>query len=135
LDEDIGAGKELKSFQGGSLRTQNTLTTLDESFLVANLAADLDDIACASVFEDFEGLAIRRCQSRANHARDAMALTCCTGTLLESNLIRSRAFRIAAGSKVFRVVLTVMLPSTKSRVHAIPSFSNALVTTGHASFK
>jgi len=58
LDEDVGAGKELESFQGRSLRTQDTLTTLDESFLVANLAADLDDVACASVFEDFEGLAI-----------------------------------------------------------------------------
>lgn len=135
MDEDVGAGKELESLQSGSLGTQDTLTTLDESFLVANLAANLDDVACASVFEDFEGLAIGRCQSQANHTRETIALTCCTGTLLESNLIRSRAFRIAAGSKVFRVVLTVMLPSTKSRVHAIPSFSNALVTTGHASFK
>ena len=45
------------------------MTTLDESFLVANLAADLDDVACASIFEDFEGLAIGRCQSQANHTR------------------------------------------------------------------
>lgn len=49
--------------------TQDTLTTFDESFLVANLAADLDDVACTSVFEDFEGLAIGRCQSQANHTR------------------------------------------------------------------
>lgn len=62
-------------------------------------------------------------------------LTCCTGTLLASNLIKSLAFKIAAGSNVFRVVFTVILPSTKSRVHAIPCFSSALVTTGHASFR
>lgn len=33
--------------------------------------------------------------------------------------MRSRALRIEAGSYVFRVVLTDMLPSMRSRVHAI----------------
>jgi len=42
------------------------------------------------------------------------------GTLLESNLIKSRAFRMAAGSHVFLVVFTVILPSTKSNTQAIP---------------
>lgn len=56
LDEDVGAGEELESFQGRALGTQDTLTTLHESFLVANLAADLDDVACISVIENFEGL-------------------------------------------------------------------------------
>lgn len=56
LDEDVGAGEELESFQGRPLGAQDTLTTLHESFLVANLAADLDDVACISVLENFEGL-------------------------------------------------------------------------------
>ena len=59
-------------------------------------------------------------------------LTCGAGTLRDSSFIRSLAFRIAAGSNVLRVVLTVMLPSTKSRVHAMPCFSRALVIMGHA---
>lgn len=40
-----------------------------------------------------------------------------------------------AGSNVLRVVLTVMLPSTKSKVQAMPCFSSALVIMGQACFK
>jgi hypothetical protein len=50
---------------------------------------------------------------------------------LASNFIRSRAFRMAAGSYVFLVVLTVIEPSTKSSVHAIPCFSSCFVMNGH----
>ena len=45
---------------------------------------------------------------------------CSKGTLRERSLIKSLALRMAAGSKVFRVVLTVMLPSTRSRTQLIP---------------
>lgn len=55
------------------------------------------------------------------------------GTLRASSLIRSRALRIEAGSNVFRVVLTVIDPSTKSNVHATPNFSRDRVISGHAS--
>jgi hypothetical protein len=53
--------------------------------------------------------------------------TCGNGTLRESSLIKSRALRIATGSYVFRVVLTVILPSTKSSTHAIPYHKNSPV--------
>merc|ERR1711939_760057 len=53
------------------------------------------------------------------------------GTLRDNSLIRSRALSTAAGSYVFRVVLTVMLPSTKSRVQAMPIFSSERVISGH----
>lgn len=62
-------------------------------------------------------------------------VTCGAGTLRASNLIRSLASRMAAGSKVFRVVRTSILPSTKSSVHAIPLFSRAFVTRGQACFR
>lgn len=61
-------------------------------------------------------------------------LTACgAGTLRARSLIRSRALSMAAGSNVFRVVLTVMEPSTKSRVQAMPNFSSDRVINGHAS--
>ena len=57
-------------------------------------------------------------------------IACGAGTDRARSFIRSRAFNIEAGSKVLRVVLTVMLPSTKSRVHAMPCFSSARVMSG-----
>lgn len=56
LDQDVGACKQLQGFQGGSTGAENTLTTLDEALLVADLVADLDDVACDVVFEDFKSL-------------------------------------------------------------------------------
>ena len=47
--------------------------------------------------------------------------------------MRSRAFIMANGSYVLRVVRTVMLPSTKLSSHATPTSASALVTPGHAS--
>lgn len=80
------------------MRTQNPLTTLDETVFVTNLVADLDDIACVSILEDFEGLGNSGSVTNQSLRRVNEKRTCCTGTLLESNLIRSRALRIAAGS-------------------------------------
>lgn len=56
LDQDVGAGEQLQRFQGGTGGTEETLSALHEALLVADLVADLDDVACDAVFEDFQGL-------------------------------------------------------------------------------
>lgn len=48
------------------------------------------------------------------HAR-TVTFTCSKGTLLASSLMRSLAFKMEYGSKVFLVVETVMLPSIRSK--------------------
>lgn len=57
------------------------------------------------------------------------------GTLRESSLITSRALMITYGSNVLRVVLTVMLPSTRFNSQPMPSSFRARVTAGHTSRK
>ncbi|KAF4126568.1 Zinc-binding dehydrogenase [Geosmithia morbida] len=112
VDEDVGLGQELEGLEGRAVGAQDALSALDEALLAVDQVADLDDVARHAVVQDLDGL-------RGRHAA----------------LIRSRAFRIAAGSNVLRVVLTVMLPSTRSSVQAMPCFSSDLVTSGHASFR
>ena len=42
---------------------------------------------------------------------------------------------MATGSNVFRVVLTVMFPSTRSSCAKMPNFDRLRTTSGHASFR
>ena len=56
LHQDISLREQLKSFKRGPIRTEDTLAALDEALFVADQVADLDDIACGAVFEDFDGL-------------------------------------------------------------------------------
>ena len=49
--------------------------------------------------------------------------------------MKSLALRMAAGSQVFLVVLTVMEPSIKSSVQAMPMSLSSFVTSGHAANK
>jgi hypothetical protein len=116
------------------------LPPLAKPLLITNKVADFDNIAGDTIFEDFDSLHTRqsivaiRCKSF--RVRDGISQrTCCTGTLLASSLMRSRAFRMAAGSNVFRVVFTVMLPSTKSSTQAMPCLSKVFVIVGQASFR
>lgn len=69
-----------------------------------------------------------------SHATPSSSIltACGAGTLRASSFIRSRALRMAAGSKVLRVVFTVMEPSIRSRVQAMACFSNERVMRGQA---
>jgi hypothetical protein len=60
-------------------------------------------------------------------------LTCATGTLLDSSLMRSLALMMINGSYVFLVVETVIDPSTRLSSQAMPCSLRALVTSGHTS--
>ena len=92
------------------------MATFLEAFFVSYKAANLYNVADNVVFQDFDGLPLRQ----RLVSRETVVLTWGKGTLRARSLIKSRALRIAAGSKVFRVVLTVIIPSTKSSTQAIP---------------
>lgn len=56
LNEDVCAGKKLKSFQGRSIGSENTLSAFHEALFIVDQAADFDYVTCDAVFQDFEGL-------------------------------------------------------------------------------
>lgn len=91
------------------------MATFLEAFFVCYEAADFDDVANNVVFEDFDGL-----KKNVSIPRGTGRETWGKGTLRARSLMRSLALRIATGSNVFLVVLTVIMPSTKSSTHAIP---------------
>lgn len=66
-------------------------------------------------------------KSRIGLNNSGLAHTWGNGTLLAKSLIKSLALRIMYGSNVFFVVLTVILPSTKSKTHPTPYKTNMSV--------
>lgn len=60
LDEDVGAREELEGFKRRAVGAKDTLATLDEALLVAHKVADLDNVACDAIFENFYCLEIRK---------------------------------------------------------------------------
>mmetsp|Transcript_2654 Transcript_2654/g.4779 ORF Transcript_2654/g.4779 Transcript_2654/m.4779 type:complete len:208 (+) Transcript_2654:2110-2733(+) len=80
------------------------------------------------LFTRFPILMISHCIWSSN-----ILTACFTGTLRARSLIKSRAFMIMNGSKVFLVVRTVIEPSIKLSSQAIPRWSKEEVTTGQTS--
>lgn len=62
-------------------------------------------------------------------------MACGAGTLRASRSMQSLALRMAAGSYVFRVVVTLIRPWTRSSVQLMPRLSKVFVTIGHACFR
>ena len=68
--------------------------------------------------------------SHATSSSSIMRTACWTGTERATSLMRSRACRMAAGSQVLRVVLTVRVPSMVSSSALMPCLSHARFTSG-----
>lgn len=132
VNKNVCRSQELKGFQGCTVRSENSLATLRKSFFVLHQVSNLDDIACNLIEGDSSATWSRKKIIIKILTPSSSILTAWgAGTLRARSLIKSRAFSIAAGSNVFRVVFTVIIPSTKSRVQAMPCFSRARVIRGH----
>lgn len=127
VSESSGGRARGTHLEGGPARAEDALPPLDKALVVADDVADLDNVAVHAVLEDADRLQDegRERVLRGKGRERERGRTCGKGTLRARSLMRSRALRMMYGSKVLRVVLTVIEPSTRSRMASMPCVHRA----------